>query len=62
MTKTLKLKYFQEKVHLEESLTLCNNLPIAHISSGLPLKEGGKKVIKQLEGFNETNKHLKNYD
>lgn len=31
------------KSSLRRKLTLCNNEPISHLSSGLPLKKGGKK-------------------
>lgn len=41
--KDIEIKVFSGKSSLRRKLTLCNNLPIAHISSGLPLKEGEKK-------------------
>lgn len=48
--KDIEIKVFTGKSSLRRKLTKCNDLPIAHISSGLPLKEGGKKVIN-IEGF-----------
>lgn len=55
--KDIEIKVFSGKSSLRRKLTLCNNLPIAHISSGLPLKEGGKKVIN-IEGF-KNEQHLR---
>ena len=44
--KDIEVKVFTGKSSLRRKLTKCNNLPIAHISSGLPLKEKrGKKVV-----------------
>lgn len=40
----IEVKVFTGKSALRRKLTKCNNLPIAQISSGLPLK-GGKKVV-----------------
>lgn len=54
--KDIEIKVFSGKSSLRRKLTLCNNLPIAHISSGLPLK-GGKKVIN-IEGF-KNEQHLR---
>ena len=34
-----------EKSSLRRKLSLCNDSPIAHISSGLPLKEKGDKML-----------------
>lgn len=48
--KDVEIKVFTGKSSLRRKLTKCNDLSIAHISSGLPLKEGGKKVIN-IEGF-----------
>lgn len=41
----IEVKVFSGNSSLRRKLTKCNNLPIANISSGLPLKEGGKTVI-----------------
>lgn len=41
----IEVKVFSGNSSLRRKLTKCNNLPIATISSGLPLKEGGKTVI-----------------
>lgn len=39
----IEIKVFNGKSSLRRKLTLCNNLPIAKISSGLPLQEEKKK-------------------
>lgn len=44
--KDVEIKVFKGKQALRRLLTKCNNLDIATISSGLPLKERGKKVIE----------------
>ena len=41
----VEIKAFTGNASLRRKLTKCNDLPIAVISSGLPLKEGGKKVV-----------------
>lgn len=41
----IEIKVFSGKSSLRRRLTKCNDLPIAHISSGLPLK--GEKVINR---------------
>lgn len=41
----IEVKVFSGNSSLRRKLTKCNDLPIANISSGLPLKEGGKAVI-----------------
>lgn len=41
----IEVKIFNGGSSLRRKLTKCNDLPIATISSGLPLKEGGKTVI-----------------
>lgn len=41
----IEIKVFNGNSSLRRKLTKCNNLPIATINSGLPLKEGGKTVI-----------------
>lgn len=46
--KDIEVKVFTGKSSLRRKLTKCNNIPIAHISSGLPLKEKrGKKVVSE---------------
>ena len=40
----IEVKVFKGKSSLRRKLTKCNNIPIARINSGLPLK-GGKKVV-----------------
>lgn len=41
----VEIKVFTGNGSLRRKLTKCNDIPIAVISSGLPLKEGGKKVV-----------------
>lgn len=41
----IEIKVFSGNSSLRRKLSKCNNLPIATINSGLPLKEGGKAVI-----------------
>lgn len=43
-SENVEIKVFRGDASLRRRLSKCNNLPIAHISSGLPLKEG-KPVI-----------------
>lgn len=51
----IEIKVFKGNASLRRKLTLCNDLPIAHISKGLPRKE--KKVI-DFKGV-ENEKHLR---
>lgn len=46
----VEVKVFVGNSSLRRKLTKCNNLPIAELNSGLPLKEGGKKML-DWEGF-----------
>lgn len=41
----IEIKVYRGKSSLRRKLTKCNDLPIATISSGLPLKEGDKKLL-----------------
>ena len=41
----VEIKVFTGNGSLRRKLTKCNDIPIAVISSGLPLKKGGKKVV-----------------
>lgn len=41
----IEIKVFTGKSALRRRLSFCNNLPVAHINSGLPLKEGDQKVL-----------------
>ena len=43
----VEIKVFNGKSSLRRRLSKCNDLPIAHISSGLPLKEGDSNVINK---------------
>ena len=53
----IEIKVFNGKSSLRRRLTKCNDLPIAHISSGLPLKEGdaviSKRTIKSERGLRD---------
>lgn len=53
----IEIKVYKGKLPLRRKLTRCNDIPIAHISAGLPLKKEkpvlGKEVI-------ENEKHLRN--
>lgn len=53
----IEIKVFKGNSSLRRMLTRCNNLEIAHISSGLPLK-GEKSMINQKELKDE--RHLRN--
>lgn len=44
----IEIKIFTGKASLRRKLTKCNNLPIATISSGLPLKEARKMIDKDV--------------
>jgi hypothetical protein len=53
----IEVKVFSGGSSLRRKLTVCNNVPIAEISTGLPLrgeKKGGNKVI-DWKGFHNTN-------
>lgn len=54
----IEIKVMTGKQSLRRKLYLCNNLPIAHINSGLPLKEVKKKVLDEHQINDE--KHLRN--
>ena len=43
--KDIEVKIFNGKSSLRRRLSKCNNIPIAHISSGLPLKEKRGKMV-----------------
>lgn len=43
----IEVKVFTGKSSLRRKLSKCNDIPIAHISSGLPLKEEKKKVLNE---------------
>ena len=45
--KDIEIKVFTGNTSLRRRLTLCNDLDIAHISSGLPLKKEKKMIDKQ---------------
>lgn len=46
----VEIKIFTGKSSLRRKLTMCNDLPIAHISTGLPLKEK-EKVLEESKEF-----------
>lgn len=43
----VEVKVFKGNSSLRRKLSLCNNYDISHISSGLPLKEGDKKMVNK---------------
>lgn len=55
----IEIKVFTGNSSLRRKLSLCNDIPIASISSGLPLKEDNKKMI-DFEGF-KNDKALRTY-
>ena len=54
----IEVKVHLGKASMRRKLTRCNNVPIATITSGLPIKGGKKKVIDEFE-FKDAN-HLRN--
>lgn len=52
----IEVKVYRGNASLRRKLTLCNNLPITHISSGLPRKE--KKVAS--EQYMQTERSIRN--
>ena len=54
----IEVKVFTGKSALRRIVTYCNNVPIAHISTGLPLKE--EKKVFDFEGF-KTEKSLRKF-
>ena len=55
-SKDIEIKVFTGNASLRRRLTKCNNIPIAHISSGLPKKERKKMVNYDVI---ENEKHLR---
>lgn len=49
----IEVKVYTGNSALRRKLTKCNNLPITHISSGLPLREEGKSMVKDVVIKNE---------
>lgn len=54
----IEIKVFTGKSSLRRQLTKCNDIPIAIISSGLPIKKGDKKLVTE-EGI-QSERHLRN--
>lgn len=50
----IEVKVSKGKSALRRRLTKCNDLPIAELSSGLPLREGGKGLVDQYAFKNEA--------
>ena len=55
----IEVKVFTGKSALRRKLTACNDIPVAHLSGGLPVKERKGNVL-DFEGFKDD-KHLRNY-
>ena len=51
----IEIKIFTGNSSLRRKVTLCNNLPVATISSGLPIKGDTKKVVTEEHVKNEKN-------
>lgn len=49
----IEVKVYTGNSALRRKLAKCNNLPITHISSGLPLREEGKSLVKDVVIKNE---------
>lgn len=47
----IEIKVFSGNSALRRKLTRCNDVPISTLSSGLPLKKGGKKKMIDFEGL-----------
>lgn len=47
----VEIKVFKGNSALRRKLTRCNDIPVATLSSGLPLKKGGKKQVIDFEGL-----------
>ena len=56
----IEIKKFTGKSALRRKLSLCNDIPIAMLNSGLPLKKGGSRKMLDFKGF-ETEKALRNH-
>ena len=54
----IEIKKFVGNSSLRRRLTKCNDIPIATISSGLPLKKGGKKML-DFDGYKSEKQLLK---
>ena len=56
ISENIEVKVFNGKSSLRRMLTKCNDLPIAHISTGLPLKKEGIEVYDDIKiiQLNET--------
>lgn len=54
--KDVEIKFFTGKASLRRKLTRCNDLPVATISSGLPLRKENRKTVN--EYTIEDQKHL----
>ena len=52
----VEIKFYTGKASLRRKLTRCNDLPIATISSGLPLRKENKKIVESYTIENQ--KHL----
>lgn len=47
----IEIKVFKGNSSLRRKLTRCNNVEVATLSSGLPLKKGGKRQVINFEGL-----------
>ena len=56
----VEIKKFTGKSALRRKLSTCNDIPIAMLNSGLPIKKGDNKRMIDFKGF-ETEKALRNH-
>lgn len=54
----IEIKVYKGKASLRRKLSLCNDIPIAHISTGLPLRERGEKVFGDIEDITLNTKGM----
>lgn len=57
----VEVKVYTGKSSLRRKLIKCNNLPIAHIATGLPLKEKEVIMYKDIEDIHWTEKKLRTF-
>lgn len=55
----IEIKVFTGKQSLRRKMVGCNNLPIKHISSGLPLKKEEPVVYKDIDSFSWTDRKMR---
>lgn len=61
ISKDIEIKVFSGKASLRRKLSLCNSLPMATLTYGLPQKEESKKVYREIEHIVNTEKTLRRF-